>query len=235
VGYISALDREINTDGVPINMLQTDAAINSGNSGGPLFDMKGNVIGITTAKYSGSTSSGASIEGIGFAVPINDVMLIVEDLLDDGVISGRAYLGITAMDMDAQTAEMYSLPVGAYVNSVVDGSCAQKAGMQAKDIILSIGKYEISSYNDLARALREFTPGDAAEVRVYRAGAELSLTVIFDERPSEEELAAQDQQTQVPQPETQPMPEGGEQGTMPFGYGELPDGMEDMFRYFFGN
>ena len=235
VGYISALDREINTDGVPINMLQTDAAINSGNSGGPLFDMKGNVIGITTAKYSGSTSSGASIEGIGFAVPINDVMLIVEDLLDDGMISGRAYLGITAMDMDAQTAEMYSLPVGAYVNSVVDGSCAQKAGVQAKDIILSLGQYEISSYNDLARALREFAPGDAAEIRVYRAGAELSLTVIFDERPSEEELTAQDQQTQTPQPETQPMPEDGQQGTMPFGYGEIPDDMEDMFRYFFGN
>ena len=140
------------------------------------------------------------------------------------------------MDMDAQTAEMYSLPVGAYVNSVVDGSCAQKAGMQAKDIILSLGRYEISSYNDLARALREFAPGDTAEVRVYRAGAELSMTVVFDERPSEEELAAQDQQSQTIQPETQPMPEGGEsQGTMPFGYGEIPNDMEDLFRYFFGN
>ncbi len=239
VGYISALDREINTDGVPINMLQTDAAINSGNSGGPLFDMKGNVIGITTAKYSGSTSSGAAIEGIGFAVPINDVMLIVDDLLDDGHLSGRAYLGITAMDMDVQTADMYSLPVGAYVNSVVDGSCAQKAGMQAKDIILSLGEFEVRSYNDLARALRDYAPGESAEIRVYRAGAEITMTVIFDERPSEEELAAQDQQqTQVPapetQPETQPMPDGGSsQETMPYGYGQIPGDVEDWFRYFF--
>ena len=239
VGYISALDREINTDGVPINMLQTDAAINSGNSGGPLFDMKGNVIGITTAKYSGSTSSGAAIEGIGFAVPINDVMLIVDDLLDDGHLSGRAYLGITAMDMDAQTADMYSLPVGAYVNSVTEGSCAQKAGMQAKDIILSLGEHEIRSYNDLARALRDYAPGDSAEVRIYRAGAEITLTVIFDERPSEEELASQDeQQTQVPQPEaqpeTQPMPDdGSSQDSMPFGYGQIPGDAEEWFRYFF--
>ena len=82
VGYISALDREINIDGIPVNMLQTDVAINAGNSGGPLFDMKGNVIGITTSKYSGAASSGAAIEGIGFALPINDVMKIVDDLLE---------------------------------------------------------------------------------------------------------------------------------------------------------
>ena len=86
VGYVSAKDRSVNTDGTIINMLQTDAAINSGNSGGPLFNMNGEVVGITTAKYSGSTSSGASIEGIGFAIPINDVMKLVDDLMEYGYI-----------------------------------------------------------------------------------------------------------------------------------------------------
>ena len=93
----------MNTDGTIINMLQTDAAINSGNSGGPLFNMNGEVIGITTAKYSGSTSSGASIEGIGFAIPINDVMKLVDDLMEYGYITGQAYLGVTihTQDLDA--------------------------------------------------------------------------------------------------------------------------------------
>ena len=246
VGYISALDREINTDGVPINMLQTDVAINSGNSGGPLFDMKGNVIGITTAKFSGSTSSGAAIEGIGFAIPINDVQKIVDDLLELGYITGRAYLGITAMDMDTQTAQVYSLPVGAYVNSVVDGCCAQKAGIQTGDIILSLGEYEISCYADLSRALREFAPGDETTVEIYRAGARMTLKVVFDERPSDEELnqqaeaeaEAQQEAPAEPETEVQPVPEPQpDQGSGSYGFDFGPFGgedVEDFFRYFFG-
>ncbi len=230
VGYISALDREINTDGIPVNMLQTDAAINSGNSGGPLFDMKGNVIGITTAKYSGSTSTGASIEGIGFALPINDVMKIVNDLLELGYITGRAYLGITAMDMDTQTAAVYSLPVGAYVNSVVDGFCAQKAGLKTGDIILGLGEYEISCYADLSRALREFAPGDETTMRIYRAGARMTLQVTFDERPSDEELNQQEEASEVPEPTPQPNQGDDSYGASPFG----SDEMEKWFRYFFG-
>jgi S1-C subfamily serine protease len=112
-GYISATGREINTDGTPINMLQTDAAINSGNSGGPLFDMNGNVVGITTAKYSGTTSTGTSIEGIGFAIPINDVLKIVYDLQENGYVTGRAYLGISVRDLDElHRFQSYNLPVG---------------------------------------------------------------------------------------------------------------------------
>ena len=111
-GYISATDREINVDGTPINMMQTDAAINSGNSGGPLFDMNGNVIGITAAKYSGQTASGTTIEGIGFAIPIDDALRIVYDLQKYGYVTGRAYLGVTVRDLDADTASDYGLPVG---------------------------------------------------------------------------------------------------------------------------
>ncbi len=118
----------MNTDGTIINMLQTDAAINSGTSGGPLFNMNGEVIGITTAKYSGSTSSGASIEGIGFAIPINDVMKLVDDLMEYGYITGQTYLGVTihTQDLDAATAAAYGLPVGARVETVTAGSCAEK-------------------------------------------------------------------------------------------------------------
>ena len=244
VGYISARDREINTDGRPINMLQTDVAINSGNSGGPLFDMKGNVIGITTAKYSGSTSSGATIEGIGFALPINDVMGIVNDLLELGYVSGRAYLGVTTMEMDSQTAQMYSLPIGVYISSVTKGSCAEKAGIQKGDIVLKLGDKETATYSALKRALREHSPGDTTTITIYRAGAELELSVTLDERPSDEEIAnAEQAETQQPEQSDTPQ-EGAEEETAPE-QGEQPQqpesGMpfpgrdfEEWFRYFFG-
>ena len=123
VGYVSAKDRDVTTDGTTINMIQTDAAINSGNSGGPLFNMKGEVVGITTAKYSGSSSSGASIESIGFAIPIDDVIGMLNDLKDYGYITG-AYLGVMVSNMDTQTASYYRLPVGAYVQEITPGYCA---------------------------------------------------------------------------------------------------------------
>ena len=122
-GYISALDREIDTDGTVINMLQTDAAINSGNSGGPLFDMNGNIIGVTTAKVSGTTETGVTIEGLGFAIPINDVLRVVYDLQQYGRVRGRAYLGVTLQNLDAEVAEIYGLPSGPQVVTVTEGSC----------------------------------------------------------------------------------------------------------------
>ena len=136
VGYVSAKDRDVTTEGATINMIQTDAAINSGNSGGPLFNMKGEVVGITTAKYSGSSSSGASIEGIGFAIPIDDVSPMIEDLINYGYVTG-AYLGVMVTDVDADSASYYGMPVGAYVAEVTPGYAAEKAGLRAKDIIVS--------------------------------------------------------------------------------------------------
>ncbi len=185
VGYVSAKERDVNTSGFAINMIQTDAAINSGNSGGPLFNMAGQVVGITTAKYSGSSSSGASIEGIGFAIPINDVRGLLEDLATYGYATGP-YLGISVSDMDAEAAEYYGMPVGAYVKEVVEGHCAEKAGMRAKDIIIDVGGHAVGSVNELSRALRNFEPGQSVEVKVSRAGVELVLTVILDEKPQEE-------------------------------------------------
>ena len=140
VGYVSGKDRDVTTDNSIINMIQTDAAINSGNSGGPLFNMKGEVVGITTAKYSGTSGSGASIEGIGFAIPINDVAGIISDLVDYGYVTG-AYLGVTVRNMDTEAATMYNLPLGAYVESVEAGGAASRAGIQPKDIIVDLGGY----------------------------------------------------------------------------------------------
>ncbi len=179
VGYISGKDRDITTDGTIINMLQTDAVINPGNSGGPLFNMRGEVVGITTAKYSGSTDSGASIEGIGFAIPIDDVIGMLEDLRDYGYITG-VQMGVMVRNMDPTVADQYGLPMGVYVDSVVDGSCAQKAGIRAKDVIVDVGGYEIETMNDLTRALRKFEAGQSAIVSVWRGGQEVRLTIVFD-------------------------------------------------------
>lgn len=201
VGYISALDRVINTDGTPINMMQTDAAINSGNSGGPLFDSNGNVVGITTAKYSGSTNSGTTIEGLGFAIPINDVMKIVNDLKQYGYVVGQPYLGIYPRDLDTSTAAVYGLPVGVYVSQVVEGNCAAKAGVQQGDIITAIGDYEISSYAELAAALKKFSAGDQTTLSIYRAGQTLKLDITLDEKPREEQTDSSEQgQTQETEP-----------------------------------
>ena len=200
VGYISAKDRTINTDGNLINMMQTDAAINPGNSGGPLFNMKGEVIGITTAKYSGSTTSGASIEGIGFAIPIADAVAMTDDLIAHGYLTNQAYLGVSVMDLDSSTASMYSLPTGSYVQSVTEGSCAEAAGIQPKDIIIAVGEYTVEGNSTLQTALRKFKAGDTTTVTVYRAGAEIELTITFDERPQDPDAAQQQTQSQGEMP-----------------------------------
>jgi len=186
VGYVSAKERDVNTSGFAINMIQTDAAINSGNSGGPLFNMYGQVVGITSAKYSGSSSSGATIEGIGFAIPLNDVLPLLQDLMTNGRDTGP-YLGISVKDMDAESADYFGLPMGAYVSEVVVGSCAEKAGLQAKDIITGLGEQTVGSVNDLTRALRKFRAGDTVQMTVSRGGQALTLTVVLDEKPEQTE------------------------------------------------
>ena len=192
-GVVSALDREINTDGKPINMLQTDVAINSGNSGGPLFDMNGNVIGITSAKYFGSTSSGASIEGISFAIPINDALRVIYDLQQYGRVTGRAYLGVTVRDLDGTTASTYGLPTGPMIQSVEAGGCAEKAGLQQGDIIIGFNGSEIASYTDLVAALNKLKAGDTATITVFRAGAQVEASITLDERPTDDEITAREQ------------------------------------------
>ena len=209
VGYVSAKDRLINTDGVAINMLQTDAAINSGNSGGPLFNMKGEVVGITTAKFSGTSTSGASIEGIGFAVPMDDVIALLEPIAKYGYVPS-AYIGVDIRDVD-ESAQAYGLPAGAYVNRVVEGTPAEKAGVQAQDIIIGLGEYQVTSYDELARALRKFNVGDITTITVYRSGTELELPITLSEKPWDGDTQ-QSQQSQQPQ-QTTPQQTQPQQGS----------------------
>ncbi len=190
-GYVSAKERDVITDGVTISMIQTDVAINSGNSGGPLFNMNGEVIGITTAKYSGESSSGVTIEGIGFAIPIDDVIPIISDLVQYGYVTG-SYLGVLASDMNLEAAAYYNMPVGAYVQEVTPGYCAEEAGLQAKDIIVAMGEYPVKNLSTLTRVLRKFKPGDTTTITVYRGGREIVLPITLDEKP------AANQQIQIP-------------------------------------
>ena len=178
-GYVSALDRAITSDesGVAINMFQIDAAVNSGNSGGPVYNAAGEVIGIVTAKYAST-----GVEGLGFAIPINDAVKIASDLITKGYVTGKAYMGVTIdQRYNALYSQYYGMPLGAYVSSVEDGSSAQKAGLQSKDIITRLGEEEITGYTDLTSALHGFSAGDTTAMTVYRGGEELTLTITFDE------------------------------------------------------
>lgn len=188
VGYISGKNREVSTDNNVVNMLQTDAAINSGNSGGPLFNMRGEVVGITTAKYSGTSASGASIEGLSFAIPIDDLKKSMEDLMTQGYIRS-AYLGIRGMDVEAAAVDTYGLPKGTYVESVEPEGAAAAAGVQPKDIITALGDHPVDSFNALARALRAFQAGDRTQITVYRGGQTLVLDITLSERPQDQEDA----------------------------------------------
>lgn len=189
-GYVSGLDREIEVETGLLHVFQMDVPINSGNSGGPVLDMNGNVIGIAAAKYFGESNSGVTIENIGFAVPIEDALEIAYDLQQYGHVQGRAYLGVTVRDVHAVLAEEYGLPVGPRVESVSPGSCAEKAGIQEGDILLSIDGTPIESTNELLVALRALHAGDRVKVELFRAGAELEVTVTLDERPGEDEIEA---------------------------------------------
>ena len=182
-GTVSGLDREITTDDsvIGINMFQIDAAVNPGNSGGPVYNSRGEVIGIVTAK-SGATNA----EGLGFAIPVNDASLIAEDLMTKGYVTGKAYMGVRLDERyNAMYAEYYNMPLGAYVYSVETGSAAEKAGLQAGDIITKLGGAEITSYTDLKAAMRLFSAGDSTTVAIFRAGETITVEVMFDEaRPA---------------------------------------------------
>lgn len=178
-GHVSALNRLITTEAntEAINMFQVDAAVNSGNSGGPAYNARGEVVGVVTAKYSDT-----GVEGIGFAIPINDAASIANDLITRGYVTGKAYMGIKLDDRyNSMYSQYYGMPIGAYVDSVDSGSCAEAAGIRAGDIITELGGEEITGYSDLKKAVRQFSAGDTAELTLYRAGESLSLSIVFDE------------------------------------------------------
>lgn len=186
-GIVSALDRVVTFESKKVNTLQFSAAVNPGNSGGPVYDTNGEVIGIVSAKYISN-----NIEGIGFAIPINDAIDIASELIEHGYLTGRAYLGITVQTVTSSHAEYYGWVEGAYVVSVTTGSAADKAGMKIGDIITKLSDEEIDSRETLIYILRSYRAGDAATLMVRRGGEDIKLTVTFDENMT----AGQPQQPQ---------------------------------------
>ena len=178
-GHVSAKDRSIVTEatGDSITMFQIDAAVNSGNSGGPVYNARGEVVGIVTAKY---RSSG--VEGIGFAIPISDAVAIAQDLLTSGYVTGKAHLGVSVNSKyNEMYAQYYGWPVGAYIDSVDSGSSADYAGIQPGDIITAIDGDAIRSYDDLRASVKRHAAGETVEVALYRADEDFTVTVTFDE------------------------------------------------------
>ncbi len=178
-GHVSALDRKVVTEenGDAINMFQVDAAVNEGNSGGPVYNSNGQVVGVVTAKYSMT-----GVEGLGFAIPINDAKAIADELIEKGYVSGKADLGLTCDERyNYIYAKWYNLPEGAYVSAVDRGGCAEKAGISAGDIIVSVDGTRVTSESELNKAVRQYAAGDNAVVTVYRGNGTLDLSVTFDE------------------------------------------------------
>ena len=165
VGYISALDREVSVDDGTVKVLQTDAAINPGNSGGALVNMKGELIGMNTAKYVDST-----VEGMGYALPISDIQDIINDILagKSTTKSGSAYLGVTVKNITSEYAEGLNMPEGVYVYSVSEESPAEKCGLLTGDIIVGIDGNDISSSTDLQSKIASGKAGDEVEIEFYR-------------------------------------------------------------------
>ena len=217
-GIISALDRTITmSDGNKMNMIQTDCAINSGNSGGALFNLYGEVIGITNAKYSSSgSSSEASIDNIGFAIPINSVRSIVESIIKNGYIV-KPYIGVSVEDVSSEMTS-YGLPAGAVVRSVTDGAPAAQAGLQANDIITAVDGAEITGSNDLVQIVTSKKAGDTLKLSVYRQGQTLELTVTVAEQKQSALAGSSDTQQSQQQDQSQQQQQGGGY-SFPWGFG----------------
>ncbi len=217
-GMVSSVNRTINVDGTPFNMIQTDTSINPGNSGGPLLNSYGEVVGIVSAKYSSTGSNGETAEGLGFAIPINDVSSMIQDIMTNGYVSNRAYLGATIGTLNASMAQQYRYDIteGAFVYSVEDGGPADQAGLQLGDVITAIDDTEITSLDDLTAARKSYTAGDTCTLTVYRQGETITLQLTWGAAPAEQQAESQSQTQQ----------DNSQSG----GYIDP----NDLFNYFFG-
>lgn len=191
-GVISALEREVTIEGNTANLLQTDAAINPGNSGGALFNMKGELIGINSAKYASST-----VEGMGFAIPMATAQPIIENLMSQEtrtkLTENYGCLNITAQDVSSDAAQMYGVPQGAYVYSVLEGGAAANAGLQEGDIITAINGTSLSSVSDLQNELQYYPAGETVELTIQRnsgSGYEEQTVSVTLDNASEQDTAA---------------------------------------------
>ena len=191
-GIISALEREMNLEGSKMNLIQTNAAINPGNSGGGLFNCKGELVGIVVAK-----SSGLDIEGLGFAIPVNDVKNVINDILDLGYVSGRPFLGVSLTDSKQTQVPSNSIfgylygqnitttSYGAYVSEVIKDSAAEKAGIQVDDQIISINNEMISEANEVTATIAEYNIGDTIKIGIVRENKMLTVEATLQEYKGE--------------------------------------------------
>ena len=179
-GIVSAINRDVMVDGRVMNLIQTNAALNSGNSGGPLINCYGQVIGINTMKI-GDYYSAAGVEGIGFAIPSATVSHIVNQLLQQGYVSGRPYLGISGESISLVYQMYYRLPNGLHITYVESGSPAEAAGIKTGDILMRVEKTTVTSNEELETALYSYSPGDTVKLMIYRNGKQYSVTVTLSE------------------------------------------------------
>ena len=179
-GIISATNRTIDVEGQAMSLIQTDAAISPGNSGGGLFDATGKLIGIVNAKAGDSRA-----EGLGFAIPVNSVLDEINDLLNYGYVTGRPYLGVSTQDVTLRSRDrMWYYSEGTrcvLVEKVIKDSAAEQAGIQSGDLILKLGDKQIASGDDLSSAIASYKPGDTATLTIQRDGKELTVDVTFGE------------------------------------------------------
>ena len=177
-GVISAVNREVtDTEGKKYNLIQTDAAINSGNSGGALVNSEGKVIGINTLKLSGT-----GIEGMGFAIPINSTTDITSQLIQYSKVK-RPYIGISGMDLSEETAKKYNLVVGIYVKSVDDFSAGEKAGIKSGDVIIEADGKKVTKMDELNEIKNSHKIGDEMKIKIKRDNSEKELTITLGEQP----------------------------------------------------
>ena len=194
VGYISAINRSMEIDGKKMTMIQTDAAINPGNSGGALLNMRGQVIGINTAK-----STGYDVEGLGFAIPANEAKPIIESIIQHGYVTGRVVIGISGLTVTEAIAKANNLPIGVYVQEVLPDSAAQKAGIKAGDVITACDGQEISTIDDVNKIRDTHSVNEMMTMKVVRNGKTLNITLVLqEEKPSEEPAIEQPQEPVTP-------------------------------------
>ena len=234
-GSVSSANRAINVDGTPFNMIQVDASINPGNSGGPLMNLYGEVIGIVSAKY--SSYANTVVEGLGFAIPISDVQAIITDIMENGQVTGKPYLAITAGTMTQEMATQYQIDLteGVFVYSVEKDGAGAKAGLRLGDIITKVDDKEIKTMDDLSAAKKGHKAGDIVTVTYYREGQYYTTELTFDEQPLMTETEQEDTQQQQ-QPNNQ-YPYGDQYGNQygsQYGQGGSGYDMFDLYEYFFG-
>ena len=179
-GIVSAINRNVNVNGRTMNLIQTNAALNSGNSGGPLINSCGQVIGINTIKI-GAFADSAGVEGLGFAIPSATVKDIVEQIISQGYVSGRPWLGITGQSISLFYQRYYRLPSGMYISEVASGSNAARAGLSVGDILISVDGTKVYSQSDLDTLLYHYSAGDTVTIVIYRGGYTMQADIVLEE------------------------------------------------------